>query len=83
MGDMLNNAKAITVDQGMALPLFILGLFPGSWFFLLLAAIMCKDEDKKKSGIILSLLCWALTFCFGIGWCVSVYVLWNIYQGSK
>ena len=77
MGEYLEKGKALKVDQGMALPILLLTLI--GWG-VLVAALMQKDEEAKKNGIIMAVICMLVPF---IGMLLQLYVGFCIYSNSK
>ena len=77
MGEYMEKAKAMKVDQGMAMAILLLTFF--GWG-VLIAAVMQKDEEAKKNGLIFAVICMFLPL---VGFFLELYVGWNIYQNSK
>ena len=77
MGEYLEKGKALKVDQGMAMPILLLTLLGWGVF---VAALMQKDEEAKKNGLIMAVICMFVPF---IGLILQWYVGFCIYKNSK
>ena len=70
MGQMKADAHELKVEKDHALIVLILCILGSGWG-VIIAAVLSKQEDKKKNGIIWGVICLLLTEVL-IGWILAI-----------
>ena len=81
MGQMKADAHELKVEKDHALIVLILCLLGSGWG-VVIAAVLSKQEDKKKNGIIYGVLC-VFTSWLLIGWVLAIMAGLAIKKNSE
>ena len=67
-------------DKNMGLVVLLLSVFAGG-LGTIIAGFLQKDEECKKSAIIIGVVQWILSFVF-VGWLWAIWTGFKIYKNS-
>ena len=81
MGQMKTDAHALQVEKGQAMLILVLCILGSGWG-VVIAAVLSKQENLKKNGIIYGVICGALSVVL-VGWVFAIMAGLAIKKNSE
>ena len=81
MGQMKEDAHQLKVEQGQAMLILILTILGSGWG-VVIAAVLSKQENLKKNGIIFGVIC-VFTSWLIVGWVFAIMAGLAINKNSE
>ncbi len=82
MGEHNAKVNEIKLEGNMGLIVFVLALLVCPGLSTIIAGFLCKNDDQKKSAIMIGILQALLVFLL-VGWIWAIMSGWKIYNNSK